>query len=125
MMLLQQVTDWPQRAADAQWSVKALAAACGVSLGQLERHFYTTCTQCPLIWLKTERMRCAGEMLERHVRIKDIAANLCYGHPRNFTRAFSEHFGYSPREHLKLRTPNSELDSVVKRRRGKQIRTEK
>lgn len=124
-MELQQVTDWPKRAADARWSVNDMAAACGVSLGQLERHFYTTCSQSPLVWLKTEQMRCAGEMLERHVRIKDIAAKLYYGHPRNFTRAFTEHFGYSPREHLKLRTPYSELDSVGKRQRGKNIHDEK
>jgi AraC-like DNA-binding protein len=34
---------------------------------------------------------------------------LDYTHTSNFTRAFTKHFGYSPREHRELRTPNSEL----------------
>lgn len=109
---LTEMTDWPGRAAAAQWCVNTLAGDCGVSLPQLERHFHETWRQSPRDWLQAERMRRACELLERRERIKDIATLLHYGHPGNFTRAFTEHFGYSPREHLlreswgERRTPN-------------------
>jgi transcriptional regulator GlxA family with amidase domain len=122
---LKQIADWSERAAAAQWCVNILALTCGVSLSQLERHFHEAWGQCPRGWLHAERMRRACELLERRERIKEIAAALHYVCARNFTRAFTEHLGYNPREHLKRRTPNAELDSVAKRRRGKKIRDEK
>jgi transcriptional regulator GlxA family with amidase domain len=97
---LMEITDWPERAAAAQWCVNSLAVACCVSLPQLERHFQQTWRKSPRAWLQAERMRRACELLERRERIKDIAGVLYYWHPRNFSRAFTKHFGYSPHEHL-------------------------
>jgi len=98
---LKQITDWPERAAEAQWCVNNLAVACGVSLTQMERHFHETWGQCPRAWLQSERMRRACELLKRRERIKDIAEVLCYGHQRNFTTAFTKFYGYPPSMHRK------------------------
>ena len=106
---LAEISDWSERAAAAQWCVTNLAETCGVSLSQLERHFHKMCGQSPRAWLQGERMRRACELLKRCGRINEVATQMGFGHHGNFTRAFAEHFGYSPREHLELRTPNSEL----------------
>jgi AraC-like DNA-binding protein len=98
---LTEITDWPARAAVAQWCVNTLAEACVVSLPQLERHFHETWGQSPRAWLQAERMRRACELLERRERIKDIAELLRYGHQRNFTTAFTKFHGYPPSQHRK------------------------
>ena len=89
------------RAATTGWCVTALAQSCGVSVPTFERFFHETKQQCPREWINAERMRRACELLERRERIKDIAEGLCYGHSQNFCTAFTKHFGYSPREHLR------------------------
>jgi AraC-like DNA-binding protein len=97
---VQGIQDWPERAAAAHWCVQRLADGCGMTVTQLQRFFQETWGQCPREWLNAERMRRAGELLERRERIKDIADKLGYGHQRNFSTAFTRHFGYNPREHL-------------------------
>ena len=98
--LLQEITDWAECAAAAQWSVTTLARDCGVSVAQLERHFLETWRQTPRDKLQAERMRRACELLERRERIKDVADKLGYAHQCNFTTAFSRHFGYSSSDHV-------------------------
>jgi transcriptional regulator GlxA family with amidase domain len=97
---LHRISNWPERAAEAQWCVNTLAVACGVSLPQLERHFNKTWGRCPRAWLQVERMRRACELLDRE-RINEIATRMGFGHHGNFTRAFTRHFGYPPSQHLK------------------------
>jgi AraC-like DNA-binding protein len=104
---LTQIANWAEHAAQAKWCVLTLAENCDVSPSSLERHFEKVMGQCPREWMNAERMRRACGKLKRGERIKDIAAHLCYGHPRNFTRAFTEHFGYNPREHPDLPPPTS------------------
>src|SRR5690606_31859417 len=103
--LLQEITDWPERAAAAQWSVTMLAQDCGVSVAQLERHFLETWGQSPRERIYAERMRRACEALEQGKRVYEVATLLHYGHPHNFTRAFTDFFGISPGEYL-LRKSN-------------------
>ncbi len=117
--LLQEITDWAERAAAAQWSVTALARDCGVSVAQLERHFLKTWEQTPRDKLHAERMRRACALLERRERIKDIAVLLHYERVQSFTRAFTESFGYGPSKYLWRK------DGFGKFARGKDIRNEK
>jgi AraC-like DNA-binding protein len=110
MSRLTKITGWPERAAAAQWCVNALAVACGVSLTQLERFFHEMWGQPPHAWLHADRMRRACELIERLERTKDIAVFLHYEHPSNFTRAFTECFGYSPRGHLLRKSSGEHLE---------------
>lgn len=106
--LLQEITDWAECAAAAQWSVTTLARDCGVSVAQLERHFLETWGQSPRERIYAERMRRACEALEQGKRVYEVATLLHYGHPHNFTRAFTDFFGISPGEYL-LRKSNGDL----------------
>lgn len=98
---LQRITDWPTRAAAAQWNITTLAANGGVSVTTLERFFHEQQRVCPREWLHAERMRRARELLERHERIKETYKLLGYGHASSFSTAFQKFHGYPPSWHRK------------------------
>lgn len=108
---LQMIADWPERAGRALWCIVTLAKNCDVSVSTLERLFQATHGQCPRVWMNSERMRRARELLERRERIKDIKILLGYEHAQNFSVAFTKFHGYSPKEHVhrESRVRNSSL----------------
>lgn len=98
---MMQITDWPERAATAQWCIATLAVNCSASLSTLERHFQETMGQCPREWLNNERQRRARVMLCDGASVKETAMSLCYKNQHHFSLAFKTHHGHPPSLHLK------------------------
>jgi transcriptional regulator GlxA family with amidase domain len=96
---LARIQNWPQRAHDAKYSVRALAKACGVSVRTLERFFLPAFSEPPRGWLKRLRMRRAVELLRDGSNVSETA--FCLGHedPSHFSREFKKGYGYAPHHH--------------------------
>jgi len=111
--ILQRITDWPERAAQASWCINQLAEHCHISLATLERHFHKTTGGCPRAWLNNERQRQAGELLGDNASVKETASLLNYNSQQHFSLAFKKHHDYSPNQHRKR------LADVERRRKSK------
>ena len=96
------ILDWPARFARAGWCVHLLAQQCDVCATTLERHFRDHFHVCPKEWIRTERMRRAGELLVDGGRVKETATVLGYANQHHFSAAFKKFYGYPPRWHRKL-----------------------
>ena len=93
---LEQITNWPTRAHEANWCVKKLAARCRVSVRTLERHIKLHFAKCPHDWLLGLRMERAVELLPETPCIKEVSAELGYKNQHHFSREFKKHYGHAP-----------------------------
>lgn len=97
--LLQETTDWAERAAAAQWCVQRLAEQLGCSVSKLERQFRAEYQECPQDWLGAKRMELAGAWLAQGKNVQETAHLMGYQNQHGFSLAFKRHFGYPPKEH--------------------------
>lgn len=104
---LARITNWSERARQADWCTAQLARQCGVSVRTLERHFLRVMGQAPHAWLIEQRMAEACGLLARGLTVKETAANLGYKNPHHFTREFKKHLGYCPSAHAARATTAS------------------
>jgi transcriptional regulator GlxA family with amidase domain len=96
------VQDWPERAAQAGYCVKAMAAALGVSPRTLERFFRSEFGQTPRVWVRRERMRRARALLRTGMlRVKEVAQRMGYHGAATFGRAFRRVNRCSPRRYVR------------------------
>jgi len=80
-------------------SLQQLAALLGSNRRQLNEAFAAHCGQPAFAWLREERLRRAYELVCRtDTPISFIGDHLGYSTPANFTRAFRERYGFSPRD---------------------------
>ena len=86
-------------AAEAKYSIKALAENCGVSVRVLERFPLLAFSDSPRGWLKRLRMQRAMELLRDGSNVKETAASLGYEDPSHFSSQFKECFGFAPKEY--------------------------
>jgi AraC-like DNA-binding protein len=96
---LNRIQDWPGLAHDAKYSVKALAAYCGVSVRVLERFFQSSIGCKPSHWLKNLRMQRAVELLRDGSNVNETADRLGYLDRSHFSREFKRFYGRSPKYH--------------------------
>ena len=94
---LERIQDWPQRAHDAKFSVKALAKSCGVSVRALERFFVAVFGCKPRQWLKTLRMQKAIKLRREGSNVNETADHLGYHDRSHFSREFKSTYGLAPR----------------------------
>ena len=90
---LQGITDWPERAAAADWCILTLAKNCAVSVSTLERFFHEAKGKCPGHWIHVERMRWACGLLLVGRNVQETSGDLNYGSQHGFSLAFKQFHG--------------------------------
>jgi methylphosphotriester-DNA--protein-cysteine methyltransferase len=66
MSCLDDISDWPERAARAHFRISLLAANCGVSERHLRRFIKLRFGQLPHLWLLGHRLAKAPELLQQN-----------------------------------------------------------
>jgi transcriptional regulator GlxA family with amidase domain len=94
---LKRIQNWPKRAHEVRYSVKALADHCGVSVRALELFFSSTRRESPSSWLKRLRMQRAIELLRDGSNVNETADCLGYRDRSHFSRQFKRHYGLAPK----------------------------
>lgn len=82
-------------------SLLSLARHVGINRNKLTRDFRQVFGTSVFEHLRILRLERARELLENNQRsVTEAAFEVGYSHQRNFSRAFKNHFGTNPREHL-------------------------
>lgn len=85
--------------ADEQYSVERLSDDVGLSRAQLHRKLKALIDQTPGDLMRLIRLQRAQELLSANVgTVAEIAYQVGFGNPANFSTSFSRHFGYTPSE---------------------------
>ncbi|MCW2318758.1 DNA-binding response OmpR family regulator [Rhodoblastus acidophilus] len=80
-------------------SLEDLARLLGSNRRQINEAFQACCGQPTFGWLREERLRRAHHLVcSTDTPISQIGEHLGYSAPANFTRAFNDRFGFSPRD---------------------------
>ncbi len=79
--------------------LEEIAFLCNMSLSTFKRHFISEYQTSPGKWLQEKRLQRAKEMLqEGKLKVSDIYLDLGYNNLSNFSIAFKNKFGISPKE---------------------------
>ncbi|MGE8686562.1 MAG: AraC family transcriptional regulator [Achromobacter sp.] len=81
--------------------VAMVASHCGLSVRRLQALFRDECGQSPLQWLRMQRLRAVRQALsqDRNAdKVSDIAARFGFTHLGDFSRAYRQAFGETPRQ---------------------------
>ncbi|PWV47107.1 helix-turn-helix transcriptional regulator [Chitinophaga sp. S165] len=97
-ILIQSITSYIQNNLDdTTLSVRRLAAIYGLGTRAFQTFFKKHLGQNVRKYILSTKMEKANVWLSTTEKtVKDIAYELGYEHPGNFTREFNKHFGYSP-----------------------------
>jgi len=99
----QKVADeWKRLARTADFKVTRLAAVAGVSPRTLQRQFKAEYGITVSEWLKTVRLREAGERIQAGDRVKAVAMDLGYKQLSHFSREFKRAYGLPPTRVLSI-----------------------
>jgi len=82
---------------DQPMSVACLAAAVGLSTFKLRQGFHALCGRSPQEVMQGLRMQRALALLESGLQVATVAYRVGYGHPANFSAAFSRYHGRPPK----------------------------
>ena len=94
--------------ADEQFSVEMLSQEVGVSRMQLHRKLIALLNLSPGDLIRQIRLELAHDLLRNHVAtVAEVAYQVGFGNPANFSTSFSRHFGYAPSEVRKQSTLSS------------------
>jgi len=89
-----------------KWTVDQLAGLAGMSRSAFSSAFNEWLGQSPMRYLADIRMARAAELIAtRDVSLGDTAADTGYSTSIAFTRAFKRHFGITPGEYRKRKSP--------------------
>lgn len=98
-VLIRTATDYLRQYLSAPPSPEALAKILGTNEKYLNQAFRDKFDVPIFAWLREERLRQARELLAlTETPISNISEHLGYSSGANFSKAFREHFGCSPRE---------------------------
>jgi AraC family transcriptional regulator len=105
-----------------------LAQAAGYSPWHAARIFKELTGKTPFDYIRELRLtRAAGKLRDEDVKVVDVAFDFVFESHEGFTRAFSKHFGISPRRFskekppVKLFMPESMRDYYLSLQRGESI----
>ncbi|MBC8156055.1 MAG: helix-turn-helix transcriptional regulator [Bacteroidetes bacterium] len=80
-------------------SLEETAFLCNMSLSTFKRHFISIYHETPGKWFQHRRLLKARELLQQgDVRVSDIFLDFGYENLSNFSAAFKQEFGISPRQ---------------------------
>lgn len=86
---------------DERFGVQELIREIGMSRTQLHRKLKALTNQSSNEFIQNIRLQRASEMLKNNTgTIAEIAYRVGFANPPYFTRAFKQHFGHTPSEHL-------------------------
>ncbi|MCW5961586.1 MAG: helix-turn-helix transcriptional regulator [Pyrinomonadaceae bacterium] len=80
--------------------LEEIAFLCNMSLSTFKRHFIREFKMSPGKWIQNERLQKAKEMLEKGKKPSEVYFNFGYSDLSNFSIAFKNKFGISPKEVL-------------------------
>jgi AraC-like DNA-binding protein len=100
-MNLSEVSDWAALVESAGYQTGRLAANCGFSVRQLERHFLVCFGMPPSAWINQLRLARAKDQLTGGASIKAVAIDLGFKDSSHFYHKFKNRFGCTPGEFLK------------------------
>jgi AraC-like DNA-binding protein len=96
-MLIGRVRDLLETDLSASWTLAGLAKATGVSTRSLNTKFRAAFGVPVFEYLKRRRLEFARDaLLHRRVSVAEIAYQVGYASPANFTTAFRRYFGHVP-----------------------------
>ena len=79
--------------------LEEIAFLCNMSLSTFKRHFIVEYNEAPGKWLQDKRLQRAKEILkEGQLKASDIYLDMGYNNLSNFSIAFKNKFGKSPKE---------------------------
>ncbi|WP_299889613.1 AraC family transcriptional regulator [uncultured Lacinutrix sp.] len=82
--------------------LEEIAFLCNMSLSTFKRHFIKEYNVSPGKWLQSKRLQKAKETLEKgDLKPSDIYLDFGYNNLSNFSTAFKNKFGYSPKKILR------------------------
>lgn len=83
-------------------SVMKLSRKVGINKDKLNHGFKQMYGSSPYEYLRIARLERARELLKsKEMNVSEVAFNVGYSHPKNFTRAFKNHFGTNPKDYLR------------------------
>jgi transcriptional regulator GlxA family with amidase domain len=105
--LVQRVQTALHERLDEPWTVAAAARTGGVATRTLQAAFHQHCGIGPMQWLREQRLQAAHAALAsasgQAVQVTATALRLGFTHLGEFSRAYRERFGESPRQTLARR----------------------
>lgn len=91
---------WLRLAREARFNATNMAALCGITPRQLERHSEKSLGCPPQQWLDEQRMIAADLLLREADTIKEVAFQLGFNQASHFCRQFKLHFGLTPSQFI-------------------------
>jgi AraC-like DNA-binding protein len=92
---------------DEQYSVDGLGSDVGLSRTQLHRKLKALIDQAPGDLIRVVRLEHALALLKGNVgTVAEVAYQVGFGNPANFSTSFSRHFGYPPSQVQKKAHPS-------------------
>ncbi|WP_379544421.1 AraC family transcriptional regulator N-terminal domain-containing protein [Psychrobacter sp. R86515] len=96
-----QATDWIKAHLDEPIMVESLASRCGMSVSGFHQHFKEITQLSPLQYQKSLRLMEARRLIKMHgAQISQIAMQVGYESPSQFSREYKRLFGVSPSNEL-------------------------
>ena len=87
--------------ADENFDIQLLMSEIGMSRTQLHRKLKALTNQSTSEFIQNIRLQRASEMIKNKVgNLAEIGYKIGFSNPSSFTRAFKQHFGHSPSEHI-------------------------
>ncbi len=98
-----QATDWIKSHLNEPIMVESLASRCGMSVSGFHQHFKEITQLSPLQYQKSLRLMEAKRLIKIHgqgAQISQIAMQVGYESPSQFSREYKRQFGVSPSSEL-------------------------
>ena len=92
------VDDWKTYAAQCLYSITRMAHGKQMSRQHLRRYFQQNLGTNPKEWIEVQRLEAAMRLLKAGKAVKEVAAELGFGHACDFSRFFHRKTGQTPRE---------------------------
>lgn len=92
---------------ECRFRVDLMCAELGISERHLHRVFSESVGLAPKDWLRRERMVSARYRLREGNSIKEVALDLGFAHPKDFTREFRGCYGLPPSAYLEREAERS------------------
>ena len=91
-------------AVEGRFRVDLMCGQLGVSERHLYRVFSDSIGLAPKDWLRRERMVAARHRLREGGSVKEVALDLGFTHPKDFTREFRDCYGLPPSDYVERET---------------------
>ncbi|NET32140.1 MAG: helix-turn-helix transcriptional regulator [Cyanothece sp. SIO1E1] len=83
-------------------SVEELAFLCNMSISTFKRHFHKFYETSPSRFIHEQRMKMAGQLLQKKKLPSEIYNLVGYDSYSNFARAFKQYYQVSPRQYINM-----------------------